>query len=136
MSNREIKFRGKRIDSGEWVYGHYIIDANERHCIYTKLEVFNCIPETIGQFTGLKDKNWKDIFEGDIIQQGNNPECWFAPRAVEFINGSWAGKHNNSDTYIRIYVEQDQRYYQSMVSNHKWEIIGNVHGNAELLKFI
>ncbi len=79
------------------------------------------------QFTGLLDSKGVEIYEGDIIKQGNNPECWFAPRVVEFKHGAWMGGD------IRIYVEQDWVRYEGKVSNHKWEILGNIWENKELL---
>ena len=63
--NREIKFRGKT-KTGQWVFG-YLHKDSEGTYILTEEDVYDVIPETVGQFTGLHDKNETEVYEGDII---------------------------------------------------------------------
>lgn len=123
---REIIFRGKRKDNGEWVYGDLYHDWNR---LYTKPDIkiannmgkFPIIPETVGQYTGLKDKNGKKVFEGDIIRktnEGRNPEIFIA------------NIHTNFRVYEDIYYSPCDHFTKSC----EYEIIGNIHDNPDLLE--
>lgn len=127
---REILFRGKRIDNGEWVYGYYICKQDpflpgiDTNFIVTfdenSMSVWNKVdPATVGQGTGLTDKNGKKIFEGDIISI-ENPKP-FSPRILQvtFEHASWmAGEID----------------LESTVENWNCLIIGNEIDTPELCK--
>lgn len=71
---REILFRGKRVDTGEWVYGFYLYDIGnsiKERPSSVSTHTYLVDPNTIGQFTGIRDKNGVRIFEGDIIRWKN-----------------------------------------------------------------
>lgn len=118
---REIKFRGKRLDNGEWVYGDLHIRTALIH-IHSELGGRVIIyPETVGQFTGLLDKNGKEIYEGDILIE---PSIFDLPRAV-FWDHRFMRFGNISPSTCG---------YIALHDYSKPEIIGNIHDNPELLK--
>ncbi|EAF8515802.1 hypothetical protein A0T44_10340 [Listeria monocytogenes] len=129
---RAIEFRGKRIDHGEWVYGNLMqfedsatfIFADERkgastltyaHFIINNMHAID--EKTLGQYTGLKDKYGKKIFEGDICWEEHN-ECY---GVVKFEEGKF------------LYVWEN-------IAEDLWEVVasieiyGNIHENPELLE--
>lgn len=120
---REILFRGKRTDNGEWVEGYYV-KGSTRHCITMSLANYpryDVIPETVGQYTGLMDRNGKKIFEGDIL------------RYYEEIETRSRGKETLKGVYK---VDYDYCGFSPLdcIACHHCEVIGNIHDNPELLE--
>ena len=134
---REILFRGKRIDNGEWVEGNYIFEDFDRVGIHQIGTIIQCfvIPETVGQFTGLLDKNDNKIFEGDIIKfiNGRLLDVRFNRETLQWELTDvgvpdWEVNHlHNTLPLSELEVET---CYGEMTS----EIVGNIHDNPELLK--
>lgn len=132
---RTIKFRGKEINTGEWVYGFYtqgsFIDPNTgtetiRHIIDNGM-LHDVVPETIGQFTGLKDKNGKEIYEGDVLKSRS------IIHVVEYKEdeGAFVGRFNRS---ARVTMLQPNYVplLQWWINKYKKEVVGNIHDNPEL----
>lgn len=123
---REIKFRGKRIDNGEWVYGSLVVQETTRIFSWglAGWESNEVIPETVGQYIGLKDKSRKEIYsKSDIIQFRDHRDTielgWSKNNEYSFI---WTTSKN-------IITKQDE-------INKRYKIIGNIFDNPEFLKDI
>lgn len=129
--NDRFKFRAKRIDNNKFVYGYlcFIYIDNEKHCkIYSQDDAmsYDCYTETLGQCTGLKDRNGTLIYEGDLIKllvarnRGWIPKGTIAP--VEWNNFACCG-------FILSYMGN---LTEKCAKN--CEVIGNIHENKDLLK--
>ena len=104
---REILFKAKRVDNGEWVYGYYVYLPNGKHLIYCKPfggasqnTYHEVLPETVCQYTGLEDKNGDKIFEGDEIEMYNHDSDFYYSGFVVFdeLSMSW-GVENKGGTH-------------------------------------
>lgn len=119
--SREIKFRAKALD-GSWEYGDLHL-----HCAHPHIHTLNVYrmyidPKTVGQFTGLHDKNGKEIYEGDIVRT-----------LVSRLNATKNKKYRNF--VIRYDAPHFWNGYDTLLmSEWRMEVIGNIHDNPELLK--
>lgn len=126
---REILFRGKRVDNGTWAYGDLLHCDGEMEIDSESLGENGgyIIPETVGQYTGLRDKNGVRIFEGDVIR-------------IEFQQDFYVGKIYWADDFLGWVVKfLDGTTPETMelinFYNTKYvEVIGNIHDNPEMIE--
>ena len=123
---REILFRGKRVDNGQWIYGD-LLTSNGTCCEisdWNEVDYFihDIDPETVGQFTGMTDKNGTRIIEGDIIMEMyKGHERTYSV----FWHNDWFAFRANSI---------DCSYALDDIISYHVRVIGNIHDNKELLK--
>lgn len=146
---REIKFRGRRVNNGKWVYGYYFYLHNHKmndgspekdiHGIFDDSGLSNPVnwegtihrasyievdPETVGEFTGLLDKNGKEIYEGDIATYyvcETHQKPFIGEVDYDETVGRWRLNNIYESNFAEIYWD-------------RFEVIGNIHENPELIK--
>ena len=133
--NREILFKAKRKDNGEWVEGyyrripcmgmleHYIMPQNPKN----RLEQYEIDPDTICQYTGLTDKNGKKIWENDVVRYYDNLANMNKEDLVKWneTHASFVRLHKSKMGLQYLYIDE-------CIAN-RCEVIGNIFDNPELL---
>ena len=136
---REYKFRGKRVDNCEWVYGGLAVYGEHAFIVRAELQIsesdnvyfsttgIEIDHSTVGQYTGLKDKNGVEIYEGDVLRDSQG---WEFEMRWENDKGRFLGHHSKArgDTYA-CYVGRIDRHNKPST-----EVIGNIHDNPEPLQ--
>lgn len=127
---RNYKCRAKRVDNGEWVEGYYVCIGEKYHYIYTGkinlivpgTEKYLVVPGTVGQYTGMKDDNGTEIYEGDIVRRFHNYTGKNGYYPIVHELSAWWMNYNNEAGEILGDV------------NDKVKVIGNIHDTPELLE--
>ena len=124
---REILFRGKRKDNGEWVHGSLITETSpfNKNMVMTHIYDNGCNeilvdPRTIGQYTGLTDKNGTRIFEGDIVDVNN-----------ALLSGQFWVEYRVPGGAFIVKDKDDRRF---LLGGCNCTVIGNIYDNPELIK--
>ena len=147
---RELIFRGKHLDNGEWVQGYYVCIGGKHHYILTgKLVIEGLIvgfenikvdPATVGQYTGLTDKNGTMIFEGDVLEVKNkityNTVVKYGEYTPDYFIKLLELNRGTATTskFYGLYCETLNEEHKELVitnSTQYLKVIGNIHDNKQ-----
>lgn len=138
---REILFRGKRLDNGEWIYGYYaklphpITAFLKDYIVEVKFDESDVVgnieynlvdPETVGQFTGVLDNNGKKIFEGDIVSFYE-----VLGQKIDMKPFKGVVKYGKCYYYVEYINERNQKGIWHLSSCWHLVVVGNIHDNKE-----
>lgn len=145
---REIKFRGQRVGTKEWIYGYYYTDtafngfSENKEELWTKSFIrkekgtfdglflaVEVITESVGQFTGLLDKNGKEIYEGDVVKDIE----FIGTYTITFELGCFGLKGNNDSLGATGKRNSNFHKMGKFTQGEKIQIIGNIYENPELI---
>lgn len=157
MEQREIRFRAKRIDHGWWAYGHFVVtpitaefgdvdgaffdSGKSRPCIIQDSVAHEIDLNTLGQFTGLLDKNGREVYEGDVVYHGHTwtgqknrdqfegPGKSWEPGTAQVISTGWSFRFSDIKCgEWRFNGPEGEEWQEEHI-----EVIGNIFENPELL---
>ena len=120
---RTIKFRGKSLETDDWVYG-FLADGNLICTWDNRRNCHEVLSTTVGQFTGLHDKNGREIFEGDIVQWGDSEHK--IKQVVEFRNGAFGYVYDSIGSFVP-YAANTNFDFAALGTDKRFEVIGNIH---------
>ena len=131
---RPIKFRGFNKKRGIWLYGNYILNrgahfiAPQEFADGKTWEDYEVEEESIGQFTGLLDKNGKEIYEGDIVQWGDTEHK--IKQVVEFRNGAFGYVYDTIGSFVP-YAANTNFDFAALGTDKRFEVIGSTFSDDD-----